>query len=500
MIVFGEYLPDVAPLENPGLTVCENVLPGSAGYEPIPSPSPYGLNPLDTRPLGGITARDGTTNSVIYTFIGTAAKLYQLDGATFTDVSIGGGYATANGERWEFVIWGSQVVATNFSNVMQVKSLAAGGNFANLGGSPPQARHMDIVGEFLVVGNTYDAVDLYQPARVRWAGIGTITSWTVSASTQADFQDLRNDGGQIQRIIGGEFGLIFQQKCITRMSYVGAPLVFQFDLVESQRGAVAPGSVIKVGNNVAYLAEDGFFVFDGQQSIPIGDGKVDSTFFADVDRTHLDRMSVALYPNENIICWSYASLDAENGMPDRILMYNYSPNSKQKWSYANINTWFIMGPISQSYTLDGLDAVSTNIDALPFPPPDDISLDSPVWMGVITLLATFDEDLYLNLLNGSPLDATIVTGEGWLQEPNRTYVTLVRPHIERNTGAVTVQIGCRNLESENVSFGAAATLNSAGYAPVRANARLLRARFNISGDFDDAQGFDIITTTSSGRR
>lgn len=496
MIKFGEYLPDQSPLENPGLTDCRNIIPSSAGYSPFPASQNYSTNALDARPQGGISVHDTTVNGQIFSFFGTVDKLYILDGAVFTDVSKGGGYATQDEDSWEFVIWGDRIIATNFSDPIQYMDLGAG-PFADLGGSPPLAHHVDIVGNFLVVGNTYDATDGYQPARVRWPGIGTTDSWTVSATTQADFQDLRNEGGEIQKIVGGEFGLVFQQDCITRMSYIGSPLIFQFDLVESARGALCSNSVIKVGNNVAYLAQDGFFVFDGQQSIPIGDGKVDETFFSTVDLAYLPRMSVALYPNENVICWSYASLQALNpGMPDTILMYNYSPRCPFKWSYALVDTWFILGPLSQSYTLDGLDAVSTNLDTGII-----FSLDSPVWMGVVKLLATFDDNFFLGLVNGAALPSRIVTGEAWLTEPNRSFVTMLRPHIDlAPSNEVFVSVGTRNLESQPIDFSPSVNLNSAGYAPVRANARFLSARFDMLGNYKSAQGFDIITTTSSGRR
>lgn len=499
MLIFGEYLPDVAPLENPGLLNCKNVLPTSSGYQPFPGPSALSTNALDARPQGAYSARGQNNTATIYNFFGTVDKLYSFAGNTFTDVSRGGGYATGAEETWEFVSWGYDVIATNFSDEIQTITLGSP-PFANLGGTPPKARHIAVIDNFLVVGNTYDAVDGYQPQRVRWAGIGTSTSWTVSATTQADFNDLKNDFGYIQKVVGGEFGLIFQERGITRMTYIGSPLIFQFDLVESNRGALAANSVIKIGNNVAYLAQDGFFVFDGQQSIPIGDGKIDETFFNDVDISNLDRMSVALYPNENIICWSYVSINATGAIPDTILMYNYSPTSKQRWAYAKIDNYLLTNPISTAYTLDGLDAVSTNIDSLPVPPPNDISLDSKYWQGSINVLAIVNTDLDLAALNAAPLPATIETGEAWLEEPQRTFISLIRPHIDKCSGTVTVQIAARNLESENISYGPVSTLNAAGFCPVRANGRFMRAQFNLTGTFNDAQGFDIITVTPVGRQ
>lgn len=493
MIKFGEWLPDVGPLENPGLILAQNVLPTSSGYVPFPSGTQQIASFMDGPGLGFISARDNQTFNTIYTFVGTADKLYLYNASGFTDESKGGGYATASGERWEFVQFGNDVIATNFSDPMQTITLGSP-PFADLGGSPPRARHIAAIQNFLVAANTYDASDGYQPQRVRWAGIGSTTSWTVSAVTQADFQDLKNEGGYITRIIGGEFGLIFQEKSITRMQYIGSPLVFQFDLVESARGALTGGAVVQIGNNTVYLSQDGFFVFDGQQSIPIGDGKVDVTFFQDLDISNISTMCVDLYPTENIIVWSYKSINAMGPANDKLLMYNYSPNSPTRWAFANVQNYLLISPISKGYTLDGLDAVDTNLDTL------TPSLDSPFWQGFTNALGYINTDFGVSIISGPPLNATIETGEAWLQEPNRTYITLIRPHIDLAQGTVTAQIAARNLESEPISFGPLCTLNAAGFIPVRANGRFMRAVFNITGSFSQAQGFDIISSTSVGRQ
>lgn len=498
MLMFGEYLPDIGPLENPGLLNCQNILPASAGYTYIPGPSNISTNTLDARPQGGASyhAQDGTVT--IYTFVGTIDKLYSYGGHAFTDVSKMGGYSTATTDSWEFAQWGNMVIATNYSDPVQVITLGSP-PFADLAGSPPKAKHIAVVDNFVVLGYINNGTVL--PYRVQWSGIGNSTTWTVSATTQADFNDLFNDGGVIQKVVGGEFGLIFQERCITRMSYIGAPLIFQFDLVESARGALAANSVVKIGANVAFLAQDGFFVFDGQQSIPIGDGKVDQTFFNDVDISTLYLMNVSTYPTENIICWSYKSLTAQTPACDTILLYNYSPDSKVRWAYAKIDNYLMFNPISTAYTLDGLDAVSTNIDSLPVPPPNDISLDSPYWQGSINLLGIITANYHLAVLNAAPLAGIIETGEAWLQEPQRTWISLIRPHIDMNTtGTVTAQIAGRNLESEAISYGPVCSINSAGYIPVRANARFVRAKFNITGAYNQAQGFDVLSTTPVGRQ
>lgn len=519
MLEFGEWKPDLPPLLNDGLTRAEGVLPQEIGYAAMNQFTDVTTTPINNRPQGVFTARDPTAVGTTYVFVGTNTTLYQLDGAAWQNVS-GAVYTTDPVERWNFASWGNQVIATNFADVVQVKTLG-GGAFAALGGNPPRARYVAVVDNFVVLANTYDAVDLYQPQRVRWSGIGDNTAWTVSPITQASFNDLFNNGGWIQGIVGGDYGIIFQEFAISRMSYIGSPLIWQFDLLEQERGAFAPGSIQPIGDNIAYLAQDGFFVFDGRQSIPIGDGKIDRAFFAEdgpiaLDRDYVDRISSCIYPNELIICWSYPSVNADPiGISDTILFYNYGPGAKTRWSVlrtnttdfipgeTNINHYILAAPLSQGYTLDGLDAVSTSIDALPVPPPNDISLDSPVWAGQQKVLGFIGENLELAFANsGLFYDAYFETGEYQLNPPNRTSVTMLRPFINAPNGnaTITVAISGRDTEAVTASFSNTTTVNASGFGNVRSNSRFHRAFVKITDGFINAEGIDVVQSTPVGRR
>lgn len=518
MLEFGEYKPDLPPLLNDGLTRAEGVLAQEIGYVPIPSLSTVTETPLDNRPQGIFTARDPTAVGTSYIFIGTQDKLYQLDGIAWLDVS-GAVYTTDPTERWNFIQWGNEVIATNFNDVIQVKTLG-GGNFTALGGSPPKARYIASVDNFVVIGNINDS-GTYYPLRVQWSGYNVNNSWATSSITQAGFLDLTNNGGWIQGIVGGDYGIIFQEFAITRMSYIGSPLIWQFDLLEQDRGAYAPGAIQPIGDNIAYLAQDGFFVFDGRQSIPIGDGKIDRSFFATsgpiaLNRLYIDRISSCIYPNELIICWSYSSVNADPpGINDTILFFNYGPNAKAKWTVLRTNTtdaqpgttdinhYILAAPISLGYTLDGLDAVSTNIDSLPVPPPNDISLDSPFWTGQQKTLGLIDESLELQFFAGDTFfDAYFATGEYQLNAPNRTSVTMIRPFINdpSGIGTIVVAISGRNTEQVTASFSNTVVLNSSGFANVRSNSRFHRAYVKITGGFSIAEGVDVIQSSVVGRR
>ncbi len=490
-LIFGEYLPDLPKLQNPGITEAKNVLPFGDSYRSMKSESIYS-DALTAVNQGAYSPRD--KSGTPFTYAGDAAKLYSLSNASYSDVSKGGGYSTGSEEWWRFATYGNQVIATNYIDDMQLITMG-GANFADLSATAPKAKDVDIVKNFLVCVNTNDTTDGLVPNRVRWPSLTDITAWTVSSTTQADFQNLEGDGGWNMRIIGGEYGVIFQERSIWRMTYVGSPVIFQFDEVERGRGTPAPGSVVKVGNWVAYLGQDGFYIFDGQQSIPIGSNKVDKTFWDDVDANYLYKINAVSDTDNQLIYWGYPSANNTDGRIDKILVYNYSPNSRMRWSYIDgVDLESLFLSLTEGYTLEQLDTVNSSLDALVF------SLDSRVWMNNGEVLSGFDSDHKQVNFDGAAMDATIETTEAQIFENKRAHLTLVRPLVDGTGATTTVQIGERNLLSDSVSWQSEISTNSTGYCPVRSNARYHRARVKVTGGFDHAQGIDVVKAAEGGLR
>ena len=491
LIKFAEYLPDLPAFGNAGALQAKNVLPAGDSYQPWPRLVVYS-SALSARCQGAVAARDNDGNT--FNFAGDVSKLYKLLNATYSDVSVGGGYNTAAEECWYFSQFGNRFLATNFADAIQSWVLGTSSAFANLAATAPKARYITSMRGFVVVGNTFDAVDGNVPYRVRWSAYGDPTaSWNISATTQADYNDLDSSRGWVQQVVGGEYGVIFQERAITRMEYVGSPIVFQFREVESGRGTPAPGSVVKVGNWIAYLGIDGFYIFDGNQSVPIGVNKIDKTFWAEVDLSYLNRICSCVDLDKQIIYWSYPATGNTAGRCNKVLAYNYSPNAAMRWSFAEIETETLFISVSEGYTLDGLDAVSATLEGLPN------SLDWRGWTGSNAILTAFDQNHKQANFTGTALDAVIDTAEAQITPGYRTDVTLLRPMVD-GSGTVTVQVGTRNNLSDTVAFGAAVSVNASGFCPVRSNARYHRARVNISGGFNDAQGIDLAKFTKAGMR
>jgi hypothetical protein len=274
IIEFGEWLPDLPDFMNPGATVAQNVIPAGASYQSFPSQTVFS-SALTARCQGAISTKDQDGNTAL--FAGDATKLYKNTSSSYNDVSLVGGYNTSTEEAWHFARFGNRVIATNFADNPQTWTLGSSSAFANLT-TALKARYVCKVRNFLMFGNTFDGSDGNVPHRVRWSGIGDPTDFTVSASTQSDFNDLDSEFGWVRQVVGGEYGVVFQERAISRMTYAGSPTIWQFDQVESSKGTQSPYGVVRVGNLIFYPGIDGFYAFNGSESVPIGANKIDKTF------------------------------------------------------------------------------------------------------------------------------------------------------------------------------------------------------------------------------
>lgn len=507
-VEFPEFLPDLPALDNPGTTIAQNVIPSGKSYKPVYSLNPYSTA-LTARSRGFITAREsqfGTSNN----FTGDATKLYRLGSTTlgtWDDVSKAGGYTLASDDQWSFAQFGERIVAVNLSTVPQSFHMVSSSLFADLAGSPPQAKYVATVKDFLFLANTYDAVDGFVPTRVRWCGIGDATSWTVSATTMADYQDLDSKYGWINAIVGGEYLVVFQERAITRFDFIGSPAVWQVTVVEINQGTQISKSVIPFGNQIYYIGIDGFYVFNGTSSTPIGSNKIDNFFFDDFNTSLPDLVYGGVDYINQVLMWSYPGAGSLEGMSNKVLFYNYTANARNKWAYAFMNTEALFVSMTEGYTLDGIDAYQTGIGQTPSidaTNPTLPSFDSAFWRGNDFVISAFDSNHKLAYFSGTPLTAIIETSEVQLNEGWKSDLFSVRPLIE-GAATLTAQVGTRDLQTDAVVYGSLTPMTADGAFDFRAGARYHRLRLIMTSGsaaltFDHALGFDIVSAQKSGRR
>lgn len=480
LLRFGDFTPDQMSDLGGDIT---GVIPMDEHYEPFAGPTDYGSGTLSSRPQGAFSCRSAAGTP--YNFFGDSTRLYLLNGLTFDDVSstFGGSYTTGADERWNFVQFGERVIATNFTDPMQGYLMGTSTKFANLSGSPPRARYITAIKDFVVVANCDTGV-----TRVQWSAQGDPTaSWATSPATQADYQDLDTTRGWIRAIVGGEYGVIFQENAITRMTYVGSPLVFQFDEVESGRGTNIPGSVIKVGNIIYYIGTDyRFYAFDGNRSVGIGAGRVDNLFESFLNRDYLDRVKAIADPDKPIIYWFYPSVS--DGNLSAVIAYNYQRDRFTSIALADADnypfgTGYVNEPfifITPGYTLEGLTAVNSSVDALVY------SLDSPIWTGGERRLAGFDKgpNFYqMQVMEGPPVSATLWTPEFEPNPGGKATMYQFRPVVEYKSATLpTIRGGItyRNELTDVPTTLTAQTLTTSGFINMRKTGRYFRCYLRIT--------------------
>jgi len=466
-INFGEWTPDQPGITN-GLRRAENVYPKLVGYGAIPTVVDYSASASED--LNNVVAGK-TTAGATTVFAGGSTKLFKLDSGDLSldNVSKSGNYSTPTDQRWKFTQFGSVIIAANGQAKIQGYNLNSSSLFADLSADAPTARYVTVVRDFVVSGWQTS----YQN-RVQWSALGDESSWANSATTQADFQDIP-DGGSIVGVTGGEFGLIFMDRAIHRMSYVGSPLIFQFDNISRNLGCYEANSIIQYGGTSFFLGDDGFYACDGQNIVPIGNEKVNRFFFDNVDEGTLYLMSAAVDPSKKLIIWAYASNSSST--PDSLLIYNFQT---QKWTSGTTHVDKIASTSTPAVTLEGMDTYGTLETIL-------TTFDSRLWLGGKLQLAGVDGAKIVTF-TGANATAYIETGD--IEVPGATSaITMVKPIVDDGSGSVALL--SRRLLSQSTTFGSQSAADSENRVAVRGVGRYHRLQLTPTGSWTSAVGMDI---------
>jgi hypothetical protein len=451
---FGEWLPDQPGLVG-ALTVAKNVYPKAVGYGPFMGEVDYSaaasedlnavVGAIDTSGVSRVIAGGPTK---LFLFDSTDLSLDDISATTYQTVS----------DRWRFTQFGNNLIAAGYPNTLQYYDLTTTGNFQLISGAP-KARHVTVVRDFVVTGNTE-----VNSSRVQWSGINDPTTWSSSAVTQSDFQDIP-DGGEVRGITGGEFGLVLCARSIHRMSYVGTPFVFQFDNIARNLGCYESNSVIQWQGITYFLADDGFYACNGQQVEAIGAEKVNRFFFDTLIESSLSSMSAAVEPTKNLIMWGYPTLDNLY----RILVYHLVT---KRWSYVDTTVNRIADSTTPGFTLESLDNFNSSIDNL------GTSLDSRLWLGGKMMFSGVRGDKIVTF-SGDNKQAVIETAD--LNEiPNAAMMTLAKPIVDN--GSASVAIASRFLLNETVNFNAPVAADAENRVGLRSVGKYHRLRVSPTGD------------------
>lgn len=437
------WLPDQS-LNSGVLIRAENVIPAIDGYRPIGA-FLSGSNALPVAFSNGasFTASDGTS----YLLVGTASSLVRYSSGSWTNLVTG----LSPTERWRFVQFGDFAVAVNGAATRQINLLS--GADSTVAGAPTGAS-IAVVGDFVVIGQSGG-----NKLEVTWSAFNDHTGWTAGVN-QSGFQPMLA-GGEVMGLAGGEYGVILQRQRLVRMNRTGDPdAPFSFDEISPNVGCASKGSIAQAGRSVFFLSDRGFMALDDGQALnPIGNEKIDRTFFRDVPRDEWHRLYCAVDPQNTLVWWMLP------GSPGKCWIYNWALD---KWGYGTFACDGIFPGFTSSTDIDNLGW--SDIDAQPF------TVDDPRFSGGAPRLF-FVQSGQVGTMAGAPLAVAIEMGFVEFAKDRVARIRAFRPVGDMTSASCVLDVRQRLGDAEGRKN--TESLRASGLMPVRATGKYVSSSFSV---------------------
>lgn len=467
-IIFKEWAPDAPDLNNSGgLIQCDNVLPSSDCYIPHGSAFQIASSTLPAQPQGMFEAAS-------HIYAGTSDRIYVSD-STYTMSARTSTLSPITTYEWDFCRFDEFVIAVRNNVTPQLHTIGSASNFTALatsGTAPTASSFVGVINRFLMVA----ASDALGNPYVQWSAIDDPRNWptpnsSTAIATQSGQQYFQPQYGSIYKIVhGDQFGLVFQQNAITRVTYVGPPVVFQFDLIDTSHGLWWPTAAVKVGGKTHFRGVDGFYVTDGVSLVPTGAGKIDKTFAAQAT----GRVRATYDDLHKCVMWSYA--DSQTTRANNAVCLSLDWGKWSKLDFLNLSSGG-----SSSY-ITGITAFSDEATSTSHGPPKV----GPFFYDTNFILNTF----------GNPVPA-VCTFRSFEMEVNPggfSHLSRVKPIINGTTaGAITNTVYYRDSQADSFAPDGSAQSVTArdGFTHWRRESRYHMIQTRISGTFTKAIGNEV---------
>lgn len=469
---FAPFAPDQPKSIGSGSGEAKGVIWKDGAYRPFNDFASYGSSA--TFPGRVVGARGiSDAGGAVHFFAGTGSNLYKMKSRAPALVSKSGGYGLANVPAWTFEPYGNRVVAVGAGVKPQVWEFGQSTEFRDLAGDPPMSETAFVVREWLFLASD---------RTLTWSAFNNIdsdVSWTPSFELQSGFGDLQASGGRIMCGLSGEVGVCFQERAINRIAYVGNPTTWQIDQVEDGRGAIGPHAACRYGASFFFVAEDGFFMFDGARAVSIGDGAVDRYFASRVNYSRRDQVCIAADTERKALIVTFPA--GSSSTANEVLIYSLSG---QRWTRDEMGMEFIFDAPIEGIVPDDTEAVEAAfgteiVDEFPA----DLSFDGPEWSESRRQWMAINTNHTLGTFAGLPRTATVDTAQVEVIPARQAFVSEVWPLTDAPEASVRSAIAAGRsrlataIDTESIAYG---TMNSVGFCPVRASGRYVAARVEIA--------------------
>jgi hypothetical protein len=469
MIPLTGFAPDLDPTTPGVLTECSNLVPTLKGMAGASTPVDAGIAalPMDCRGAAVLSL----LNNARRVLAGTQTGLYELTGAGFTDRSRAGAYSGSSENRWRFAQFGNVSLACNQTEPVQYSLANA---FADIAGAP-HARIIETASGFVLAFGLNDAyVGGDRPDAWACSHIYDYSTWTPAASNQAAFGYLLDTPGEIRaaKRLGKDVA-VYKERSTYLGRYVGPPVVWAFDLIAANAGAICQEAVLDTGSAHLFIGRDDFWLFDGSVPKPIG-APVKQWFFAHSDSTYRQNIRSYFDQYQNIAWWFYPA-NGSGGALTHAIVYNLNNG---RWGHVAMKMQAVL-LFQQPDTIydDWPPGSIVTFDSIP-----DAPFDSPVFDTSAAVMAIFGTDNKIKSVIGPCTAASMTTGDIG-GDDQFTTLTRVTPRFILSPNSAAMTHSTRDSSGGDLEERGACTMDGNRFDPL-ASGRWHRLRIDCAGDFE----------------
>ena len=458
------FAPDADSTTAGVLTDCEHMIPALTGMVAAPTPQVAdGVAALGAECKGAavLTKMDGARRVIA----GTAAALYELSGASWTDVSESGGYTVGADARWSLAQFGNDTIAANSADPLQKSTTGA---FASIDGAPT-AKIVFTVKDFVMAMNTTSNADEWYCSAAFDAA-----DWVTSIDTQCTKGRLVATNGAITagaRL--GEYAIAYKSRSLYIGQYVGAPAVWQWQQVSGgDAGCVGQEALCDIGGAHFFVGESGFYLFDGTRPVPVADGQV-RQWFLDYSDPNYRYRTKCVYDNQNDRVWIFYPAKGSSTCDSALVWHTKS----KMWGRSNRSIEAVLNYISAGVTIDGLTSLASTIETLP-----NVAFDSQYWLSGGRALSIINTSHQLQLLTGAAGASSMTSGD-YGDDVAVTRLQRVRIRYAAGQGPTTATVTtyAKMNSGEDFVQKSSGTLAD-GKFDVRQSGRWHRVKVSFTGD------------------
>jgi hypothetical protein len=181
--------------------------------------------------------------------------------------------------------------------------------------------------------NPYDSTDPnteFNPMLVRWSDQDNPFNWVLSITNQSGEFPLTDGSFIVTSANTRQEILIWTDSALYSMQYIGAPLVYRFEILMDNISIMSPNAVATANNVTYWMGRDKFYIYNGRvDTLPCA---LRQYVFEDINKDQAYQIFSGSDEGYNEVWWFYCS--GTSTVIDRYVIYNYLENI---WYYGSLN-------------------------------------------------------------------------------------------------------------------------------------------------------------------